>query len=98
MSSLPKPILLSSCLLASLLASGCNWTAFEPYVDTAPIRVHGRPSNFPQSGYGAQLASLQVKLGNQQVSSIFASAGGATPVAISRAWTGSAVSESGAQL
>src|SRR4051812_44373620 len=84
---------------ATLLSmAGCNWNSFDKYVEAAPIRVHPTPSNYGLSGYGARIATLQTSLSGKQVSTIFASAGGTTPVAISRAWTGSAVTEAGPQL
>lgn len=92
----PRRFVLAS--VALLCAAGCNWNSFDKYVEQAPIRVHPTPSNYGLSSYGARIATLQTSLAGKQVSTIFASAGGTTPVAISRAWTGSAVTETGPQL
>ncbi|MDB4985770.1 MAG: integrin-like protein [Myxococcaceae bacterium] len=80
------------------LSLGCNWNSFDPYEKTAPIRVHSAPSNYEQPSYGSELATSQTSSGGGSISTLFASAGATSPITIQRAWTGSHVSESGAQL
>jgi hypothetical protein len=88
----------ASTLSVCLLATACNWNAFEPYAEHAPIRVHKTPNGYGSPLYGSRLATGQITRDQQTASSIFVSAGAKTPVSIVRAYQNDAVSESGALL
>lgn len=88
--------LLALCALAPL--SACSWASFDDFTNSAPIRVHERPSNYGLPGYGKVLVGYQATIDGKRVSRFVASAGSKTPIAFSRAWTGDAVSEKAASL
>jgi hypothetical protein len=80
-------------LCAGSLAGGCNWTSFDDYDESAPIRVHARAGKYDRPDYGKVLATYQAEIGGKSVSRIVASSGTKSPIAIARAWDGAGVSE-----
>jgi FG-GAP repeat len=71
---------------------GCNWTEFDDYEKTAPIRVHDTPSN-RKPGYGNVLTTLATDYTGSPRSLSVASAGPDAPVAFTRLWNGKQLTE-----
>lgn len=94
MSFVPTRVLASLSLCSLVVFSGCSWTAFDEYEKTAPIRVHAEPSNYKLPNFGKALVTYSATVDGKKVSRIVASAGGPSPIAFSRTWDGSKISES----
>jgi hypothetical protein len=80
-------------LLACALSLGCNWTEFDDYEKTAPIRVHDTPKNYRTPGYGNVLTTLATDYTGSPRSLSVASAGPDSPVVLTRLWNGKQLTE-----
>ena len=79
--------------LALLAATGCNWTEFNDYEKSAPIRVHEAPKNYRKTGFGAVLTTFQTDYTGTQRSIAVASAGRDAPVVFERLWNENRLTE-----
>jgi hypothetical protein len=71
------------------LAAGCNWTEFNDFKSSAPVRVHDAPKSYRETAYGSVLSTLT--RGDYAVA--VASAGPDSPVEFTRMWNGRRVVE-----